>query len=132
MSTLPNDPKPSFTSQEVDAWLRAARERRAALHIKAAGPWYSNDRYEAFAEMSELLLQAFEEVRMVSESLCEGSQGVRSVSADLQAHSARLIEQSTTLIKQRSQLAPPSSEKVREAESRLLAMFKGNRKSSEQ
>jgi len=131
MSTPPNSHKKCFT-QAIDAWVIAAQEQRAALHIKAAGPWYSNERYEAFAEMAELLLQAFEEIRMVSESLRDGSQVVRGESADLRTHSARLMEQSTMLKECMSQFVAPSSEKVQEAESHLLAMFKGNRKSSEQ
>ena len=130
MSTSPNSHKKCF-AQEIDAWVIAAQEKRAALHIKAAGPWYSNERYEAFAEMAELLLQAFEELRMVSESLRDGSQVVRSESADLRAHSARLIEQSTILKERMSQFVAPSPKKVQEAESHLLAMCKGNRKSSE-
>jgi hypothetical protein len=131
MSTLPDGPQKFFTSQEIDAWLRSAKEKRAQLHLKAAGPWHNDQIHEAFVDMSELLQEAFEEVRVISASLREGSHVVRSESADLQAHSARLMEQSTTLIERMSQFVAPSSEKVQEAESRLLDMFKGNRKSSE-
>ena len=52
MSTLPN-PKKSFTHQDIDAWVLAAGERRAKLHLQAAGPRNSNERHEAFAHMSE-------------------------------------------------------------------------------
>jgi hypothetical protein len=58
-----------LTTQEVDAWLLAAAEKRAAIHSKAAHPWKSFHRQEAFTDMSELLLEAFEEVRVVSVSL---------------------------------------------------------------
>jgi hypothetical protein len=64
MSTPPNSHKQCFLTQEIDAWVLAVQEQRAKLHIQAAGPWNSNERYEAFAHMSELLLDAFEEMRM--------------------------------------------------------------------
>jgi len=124
MSTPSNAPQKSFTAQEVDEWLRAARERRAALHITAADRWNSAQRQEAFADMSELLQQAFEEVRMVSESLREASQGVRSKVADLRAHSTQLKERDTTLKERMAQFVPPPPEEVQQAESQLREMFK--------
>jgi hypothetical protein len=41
MSTLPNGPQRFPTVQEVDAWLLAAKERRAQLHLHAASPLYT-------------------------------------------------------------------------------------------
>jgi hypothetical protein len=131
MSTPPNSHKQCCT-QAIDAWLRAAQETRAALHIKAAGPWNSNERYEAFAAMSELLLQAFEEVRMVSEALREGSHVVRGASAELRTHSTQLLQRGTTLMERMAQFVPPSPKEMQEADSRLLAMFKGEKRPSEQ
>ena len=124
MSTPANGPQKSFTTQEVDAWLRAARERRAALHIKAADWRNSAQRHEAFAEMSELLQAAFEEVRVLSESSREWSQVVRDESADLRAHSTQLMERGTTLVERMAQFASPSPEEVQKAESQLREMFK--------
>jgi len=60
MSTPSDNSLASLIAQDIDAWLRAAQEQRAKLHIQAAGPWHSNERYEAFTRMSELLLDAFE------------------------------------------------------------------------
>ena len=124
MSTPANGPHKSCTTQEVDAWLRAARERRAALHIKAADRWNSAQRQEAFADMSELLQQAFEEVRMASESLREASQGARSKAADLRAHSTQLMARGATSMEHLAQFAPPPPEEVEQAESQMREMFK--------
>src|SRR5215813_3475927 len=96
MSTLPDGRQKFFPSQEVDAWLRGAKEKRAELHLKAAGPWHSEQIHEAFADVFDLLQEAFEEVRVISASWREGSHVALSESADLQAHSARPMEQSTT------------------------------------
>jgi hypothetical protein len=125
MSTLPDGPKRAFTVQEVDAWLLAAQERRAHLHLQAAHPWHHAQRQEAFKEMSRLLQEAFEEVRVVSEALRECSQGTRSTSAALQAHSTQLIAQCAKTMARTAQFASPSPEALHEAESRLLALFKG-------
>jgi hypothetical protein len=54
MSTLPNGPQRFPTVQEVDAWLLAAHERRAQLHLHAASPLESGERQEAFTAMSAL------------------------------------------------------------------------------
>jgi hypothetical protein len=124
MSTLPNGPQRSFTVQEVDVWLRAAQERRARLHLQTAAPWNSDQRQEAFTEMSSLLQEAFEEVRVMRESVREMSQRVRENSADLQTHSTRLMEQGTTLMARMAQFMSPPLEEIRQAESRLLEMFK--------
>ena len=55
MSTLPNGPQPSVPVQDVDAWLLAAHERRAQLHLHAARPCQSDECHEAFLAMSALL-----------------------------------------------------------------------------
>jgi hypothetical protein len=125
MSTLPNGPQKSFTVQEVEAWLLAARERRAQLHFHAASPLASAERQEAFTAMSDLLLAAFEEVRVVSESTREWSQGTRSEAADMRAHAAQLMERGVTLMTRMAQYAPPPPEAIRQAESRLLEMCRG-------
>jgi hypothetical protein len=132
MSTHSDGSPKSLTAQELDAWLLAAKQKRLALHVQATGPWDSLSQQEAFAEMSCLLEEAFEEVRVVSESLREGSRAVRGASADLRTHSTQLMERGTTLIERMSQFVAPSPEKLQQAESAMLEMFKGNRKSSEQ
>lgn len=126
MSTLPHDPPRFPTVQDVDAWLLAARERRAQLHVHAASSLGSHERQEAFTALSALLLEAFEEVRIVSESTREGSQAVRGEAAALRAHNTRLREQGAALWQRMAQFLPPPPEESRQAESRLLEMFKEN------
>jgi hypothetical protein len=69
---------------------------------------------------------------VVSESLREESHVVRGKSADLRAHATRLMECSTALLERMIQFAPLPPEEVQQAEGRLLAMFKGDRRPSEQ
>jgi hypothetical protein len=95
MSSSHNGPQKLVTSQDLDAWLLAAQEQRAALHIKAAGPYDSDERQEAFAAMSALLQQAFEQVRVVSDALREESPAVRGKTIALHEHYAQLLEHST-------------------------------------
>ena len=73
--------------------------------------------------MSALLQEAFEEVRVVSESTREWSQAARGDATDLRAHSVRLMERSTALMARMAQFAPPSPEEIREAERHLMEMF---------
>ena len=108
MSSYPNGPQKFLTSQELDAWLLAAQEQQAKLHIQAARPHNSPERYEAFAAMSALLQEAFEEVRMMSESLRKGSQVVRSEAANLRAPSIQLMERGVALMERMAQFASPS------------------------
>jgi hypothetical protein len=128
MLPLPNDPQRFPTVQEVDAWLLAAQERRAQLHLHAASPWGSPECHVAFTEMSALLLEAFEEVRVVSESTREESQEARGIAVDLQTQAAQLMERGVMLMARLAQFAPPQPEAIQEAESRLLAMFRGDHK----
>src|SRR5215470_8132391 len=100
-----NGPQQFFTSQEVDAWLLAAQEKHAELQ-----------RQEAFTDISALLRETFEELRVISASLRDGCQVVRGKSAELRAHSNQLIERGTTLRERMAQLAPPSPEDLRKAE----------------
>jgi len=126
MSTLPNGFQRSFTTEEVDAWLLAGREEQARLHLLAArSPWDSDQRQEVFTLMSALLQEASEEVRVVSESTREWSQGVRGEASDLRTHAAQLMERGVTLMVRMAQYAPPPPEEIRKAESEILARFKG-------
>ena len=97
MSVRPDDPKKPLTAQDIDAWVLAAKERRAALHLKAASPWHTYHLHEAFTEMSALLHDALEEVRVASEQLWERSQAARQQAADLQEDCRRLRERGRTL-----------------------------------
>jgi hypothetical protein len=123
---VPSDgPSKALTPQEIDAWLCAAKEQCAALHIKPVGRWTSEQLHEAFAEISALLQEAFEEVRVASEALRETSQAVCAQAADLQAHSTKLMERGATVMARMPQFLPPSPEQVQQAERPLLEKFKG-------
>jgi len=124
MPIPPDGPQKSFTAEEVDAWLLATAERHAAIHLKAAQPWQSQHPTKPFADMSILLLEAFEEVCVVSEQLREDSQATRSQSRTLRAHCAHLLEQSTATMKRLAQFMSPSPEAIRQAESQILEIFK--------
>src|SRR5262245_16902639 len=126
MSPFPHGSQRFPTIQEVDAWLLTAQERRAQLHCHAASPLESDGWQAAFASMSDLLLEAFEEVRVVSESTREWSQAARGNATDLRTHAAQLMERGVTLMARMAQFTPPPPEAIQEAESRLLALFKGN------
>src|SRR5262245_19528358 len=125
MSTLLHDPQRSPTAQEVNAWLLAAQERRAQLHCHAASPLESAEREEAFTAMSALLLEAFEEVRVVSESTRDGSHNGGGDATDLRTQAAQLMERGVTLMARLAQFAPLPPEAIQEAESQMLALFKG-------
>jgi hypothetical protein len=68
-----NSPQPPFARYEIDAWLLAAHVRRAALYLRAVGLEQSAQRLEAVTGMSELLQEAFEVVRVLSEASRERS-----------------------------------------------------------
>ena len=116
-----NAPQQSFTSQEVDAWLLAATEKHAELQ-----------RQEAFADISALLRETFEELRVISASLRDGCQVVRGKSAELRAHSNQLIGRGTTLRERMAQFAPPSPEEVQKAEREFLECFQNGKKQEEE
>src|SRR5262245_52342329 len=119
-------PGPQLTRQDVEAWLQAAAERRAALHWKAASPWQSQDLHEVFTAMSALASDALEEVRVLSESTRERSHATCAQAQDLRAHTAQLLARGTALMDRMAQFAPPPPAAIQEAESRLLALFKGD------
>ena len=117
-------PQPSFTRHDIEAWLLAANVRRAALYLHAVGREPSAPCVEAVTGMSELLQEAFEEVRVLSEASREWSHVVRGEAVDLRTHAAQLMERSVTLMARLAQYAPPSPEAIQEAESRMLELFK--------
>ena len=126
MSTPSDSPLTSLIAQDIDAGVRAAHEQRAKLPIQAAGPWQSHERSEAFTRMSELLLEALEVMRLVSQSFREGSPATRCKSADLQVHSHHRMERSATLRDRRAPCLSPPPEAIRQAESQMLDMFRGD------
>jgi DNA repair ATPase RecN len=127
MSSYPSDPQKPLTSQELDTWLLAAQEQRAKLHIQAASPRHSLARQQAFMEMSGLLEEAFEEVRVVSAQLRDTCQKTRAKAIDLQQRSARLLENGIAARDRMAQFLPPAPEALQEAESRLLDIFRSGK-----
>ena len=127
MATL-NGPQQSLTTQDVDAWLLAAQERLAHLHLQVARPGQTFLQRDAWINLCVLLEEAFEEVRVVSASAREESQELREKAAHLREHSARLQERGAAVMARRAPAAPPPPEEVQQAESRLLEMFRGRPK----
>jgi len=76
--------------------------------------------------MSALLQESFEEGRVVSESTREWSHSVRGAAADLRTHSTQLMARGAALLERMAQFTPPPPAAMQEAESRLLALFKGD------
>ena len=128
MSSPSNNPKQSLTSSDINAWLLAAAERRAALHRKAASPWPSHYLQDVLTEMSALLQEACEEVRVVSAQSREESQAVRAKGHSLCERSAHLLAQSTAARERLGPFLPPPPEALREAESQILEMFREDSK----
>ena len=129
MSTYPSGYQPYPTADDVNAWLLAAQEQQAHLHLQSAlTPWYSDQRQEAFTQMSALLCEAVEEVRVMSEATREESQNARSTAVDLRACSTQLMERSAALLDRMAQFAPPPPEAIREAERQFLATFRDGTK----
>jgi len=124
MSTPFYGPLKSYTAQDVNAWLLATQQKHAELHNKTAGLWQSDQHLAAFAEMSALLQEAFEEVRVISGQLRMESQAVRARATDLQTHSAQLIARGQRVAEQMPWFAPPPAEEVQKAESQMLEIFK--------
>jgi hypothetical protein len=124
MATHPNGSHQSLTPQDIDAWLHAATERYAALHRQAASPWPSSYLHDVLTEMSDLFQKSLEELRMVSQSLQERSLAVQETSGDLSSRSTRLRERSEVLMERMKKFTPPPPEAIREAESRVLELFR--------
>src|ERR1043166_6948749 len=87
---IPSKSHTKYFTQGIDAWVLAAQEQCAKLHMQAADPWNSDARYEAFAKMSELLLECFEEMRVISVTLREDSEALRSRADGLCEHVQKL------------------------------------------
>ena len=122
MTSTPNGPQ--LTTQDANAWLLEVAERHADIHIKAAHSWHGPHLYEAFAAMSVLFLDAFEEVRVMSTQLREESQTTRSRASALHERSAQLLERSTAARERLAPFLPPTPEERHAAESQILDIYK--------
>jgi hypothetical protein len=124
MSHPSNAPSPKpITAEDVEGWLQTVKRKHLDLHRLAAEPSHSHQRYAVFMDLSALLQEAFEEVRVISASLREGSQMVRGESADLRAYSTQLMEQCARSMECMAQFLPAPSGR-HEAERRMLDMFR--------
>jgi len=90
MSTLPKEPEPPTTAEQIEAWLHTTQSKRLALHVQDTAAWNSLPRQQAFMEMSALLQEALEEVRVMSTTLREESQALRVHTAEVREHAAQL------------------------------------------
>lgn len=82
------------TAEQVEEWLQAIHRKCLELSLHAMEPLYNTRRELAIMEMSHLLQEAIEEVRVVSASLREQSQAIRDHSSAVRAYSQHLEKQS--------------------------------------
>jgi hypothetical protein len=123
---------PQITAPEIDAWLLAVAARHTAIHQKAAHAWHGHAFHEAFTDMSVLFLEAFEEVRVVSEQLREESSTTRSRSIALRDHYAQLLEQSVAAMERLAQFIPPTPGETSQTESQMPEMFRAGHRRKKQ
>ena len=82
------------TAQQVEEWLQATNRKCLELSLHAMEPLYNTKRELAVIEMSHLLQEAIEEVRVVSASLREQSQAIRAHSSEVRTYSKQLEKRS--------------------------------------
>ena len=114
MSISPHGSQKSFTAEEVQEWLHTAQRKHLELHALATAFPQSPECAVAVTHMSALFEDALEEVRVISASLREESQTVRQQVKDIREYAKHLAP------------VQPTPEEIRDAESRFLAMFKGD------
>jgi hypothetical protein len=93
MSTPSHEPQQPLTAAQIEAWVLSASRKHLQLYLQGIEPLYNPRRDESFMEISNLLREALEEVRVVSAQLREESQAVRFRSAEILAKSALLLTQ---------------------------------------
>ena len=86
-------PQKPMTADQVEEWLQAIDRKRLELTFHAMEPLYNTRRELAVMEISHLLQEVIEEVRVVSASLREQSQALRDHSSAVRAHSQHLEKQ---------------------------------------
>jgi hypothetical protein len=97
-------PPESFTPGQIAAWMDSTHHKCLALHLLFAEP--STNRDLAFVRMSDLVQESLEEVRVLSATLQEGSQGLRTRARQLRERSTALYERSHRAREQRLQDRP--------------------------
>jgi len=101
-----------MTADQVEEWLQAIDRKRLELTLHAMEPLYNTRRELAVMEISHLLQEVIEEVRVVSAALREQSQALRDHSSAVRAYSQHLEKQS-----KRHQEKPSSAECAERAQS---------------
>ena len=119
MSIPPNGLQQSFTLPEIQAWIDTTKRKGYDLHLLAAEPLYNTRREWAIMEMSKLLAEAIEEVRVISASLQDDSQALRSRAIALRHHSTALLERGRSTSESVAQFVP-SQQEIHEAERQRL------------
>jgi len=94
MALPSNGPQQPCTVTQKQDWVSAPKRKHLELPLLAAEPLYNTRREWAFMEMSKLLVEAIEEVRVRNAELREESQQLRARLAELQEESTRLQERS--------------------------------------
>src|SRR5207247_11443088 len=74
-----------MTAKQVEEWMNTINRKRLDLTLHALEPLYNTRRELAIVEMSHLLQEAIEEVRVVSASLREQSQAILDHSSEVRA-----------------------------------------------
>ena len=115
MSTPVNGPSTPCTMPEIQEWLTTTKRKGIALHLLAAEPLYSPQRAWAFLEMSTLLHEAIEEVRVMSASLQEHSTALHARVTGLRERSTALLDRGTRARERLAPCASPPPEEVQTA-----------------
>ena len=121
MSTLTHGLQPSFTLPEIQAWIDTMKQKCSDVSLLATEPLYNSRREWAILEMSTLLAEAIEEVRVMSASLQEDSTALRSRATALRQHSDVLLARGRSM-SGHTESCVPSPEQIPEAERRVLDM----------
>src|SRR4029450_8844488 len=115
MATHPKGSQQSLTPQDIDAWLQAATARHAALYRKAASPWPSHYLHDVVTEMSDLLQEGLEKIRVMSAQSRVESQAVRARGHALCERSAHLLARNAAPMECFTPFTPPPPEAIRQA-----------------
>ena len=86
MSLYAHDSLKPLTVEQIDQWITVTRRKRFDVHVLATEPWDSPERSAAWTQMSELLQDAIEEVRIISAALREQSEVLLQRAAALREH----------------------------------------------
>jgi uncharacterized caspase-like protein len=117
MSTPSHGSPPPLTVSQVEDWIATATTKHGELYLLATEPLYNTLRDQALFQMSQLLQEAIEKVRVVSTTLREESQTLHSKAAALRERSAQLIQHSAPFA------TPFRTRDMPQAEAPVLPMF---------